>query len=283
MPRPPRPFLDPYAGIQPGARIRLRPAMRPPDVAVGHGRRRTAAPAAGAVRCRARIGRTARRIQAFDHQQQRGILAVDLRPIPRSARHHVGSRSRSRQRYGMTLFGQATLAARRLVEAGSIFVTVFWDACGDNNAAWDTHYQHFPRMKDICCPASMRPSRRLILDLETRGLLDETLVLCFSEHGRTAKIDSVPGGWPQSLVANLLRRLCRGRHGRRTGRRQDRQERRHVVDGRCRPRTSWPPPITCWASTRTRPSRTVPAGHCPLWRKGRWCRRCWPETLDTRR
>ena len=45
-----------------------------------------------------------------------------------------------RERYGMTLFGQSLLAARRLVEAGGRFVTVFWDAYGDATAGWDTFY-----------------------------------------------------------------------------------------------------------------------------------------------
>src|SRR5207247_1228028 len=51
---------------------------------------------------------------------------------------------RVRERYGMTLFGQAALAARRLVEAACKFVTVFFDAYGLNAGDWDTHYNHFP-------------------------------------------------------------------------------------------------------------------------------------------
>ena len=44
----------------------------------------------------------------------------------------------------MTLFGQAALAARRLVEAGCKFVTVFWDAYGLFAGGWDTHYTTSP-------------------------------------------------------------------------------------------------------------------------------------------
>ena len=44
-----------------------------------------------------------------------------------------------RESYGMTVFGQAALAARRLVEAGSRFVTVFWDEFGLAGSGWDTH------------------------------------------------------------------------------------------------------------------------------------------------
>ena len=100
-----------------------------------------------------------------------------------------------RERYGMTLFGQACLAARRLVEAGTKFVTVFWDGYGQfGNCAWDTHNNHFPRLREYLLPGFDRAYPALIDDLRERGLLDETLVLCLSEHGRTPQIDSRPKG-----------------------------------------------------------------------------------------
>ena len=82
-----------------------------------------------------------------------------------------------REAYGMTLFGQSCLAARRLVEAGTKFVTVFWDAYGLNAGSWDTHDNHFARLKDFLLPVFDQAFSALILDLEQRGLLDETLVL----------------------------------------------------------------------------------------------------------
>jgi hypothetical protein len=98
---------------------------------------------------------------------------------------------RSRERYGMTLFGQSCLAARRLVEAGCRFVTVFWDGYGQfANCAWDTHQNHFPRLKDYLLPGFDAAYSALIADLDDRGLLDETLVVWLSEHGRTPRIDS---------------------------------------------------------------------------------------------
>jgi hypothetical protein len=99
-----------------------------------------------------------------------------------------------RESYGMTLFGQASLAARRLVEAGSRFVTVFWDEYGLAGSGWDTHWNHFDRMKDELTPGFDRALYGLITDLESRGLLDETLVLCLSEHGRTPKLTRAAGG-----------------------------------------------------------------------------------------
>ena len=95
----------------------------------------------------------------------------------------------------MTLFGQFCLAARRLVEAGARFVTVFWDPFGPHGASvWDTHSNHFPRLKNYLLPIFDQSYSALITDLDERGLLDETMVLCTSEHGRTPKIDSKPPG-----------------------------------------------------------------------------------------
>ncbi len=100
-----------------------------------------------------------------------------------------------RERYGHTLFGQSCLAARRLIESGSRFVSVFWDAYGTYfSGAWDTHQNHYPRMKQYLLPGFDAAFSALILDLEQRGLLDDTLVLCLSEHGRTPQIDSKPVG-----------------------------------------------------------------------------------------
>jgi hypothetical protein len=113
-----------------------------------------------------------------------------------------------RESYGMTLFGQAALTARRLVEAGSRFVTVFWDEYGLAGSAWDTHWDHYPRMKDELLPGLDGALAGLLADLDARGLLDETLVLCLSEHGRTPKLQTnVSGGgrdhWSQCYSALL--------------------------------------------------------------------------------
>lgn len=100
-----------------------------------------------------------------------------------------------RERYGATLFGQSCLCARRLVEAGSKFVTVFWDGYGQfAGCGWDTHANHYPRLKEYLLPGFDRAFPALLLDLESRGLLDETLVIWMSEHGRTPKIDPKPKG-----------------------------------------------------------------------------------------
>jgi hypothetical protein len=107
-----------------------------------------------------------------------------------------------RERYGMTLFGQASLVARRLLEAGTQFVTVLWDEFELVNSAWDTHYYHYELMREQLCPGLDRALSTLVLDLEERGMLDDTLIVVTTEHGRTPKLENVPGGgrghWAQA-------------------------------------------------------------------------------------
>lgn len=95
----------------------------------------------------------------------------------------------TRDLYGMTLFGQSCLAARRLIDAGTRLTSVFWDEYGLAGDAWDTHDDHYPRMKEQLLPGFDLAFSGLIRDLEQRGMLDETLVVCLSEHGRTPKLN----------------------------------------------------------------------------------------------
>lgn len=99
-----------------------------------------------------------------------------------------------RESYGMTLFGQAALSGRRLLEAGCEFVSVFWDEYKVVNTAWDTHFNHFSRLENELLPGFDAAVSSLLLDLESRGLLDETLVLCLTEHGRTPRINRADRG-----------------------------------------------------------------------------------------
>jgi arylsulfatase A-like enzyme len=102
----------------------------------------------------------------------------------------------------MTLFGQSCLTARRMLDAGTRLVSVFWDEYGLAGDAWDTHWNHFPRMTDQLLPGLDKAFSGLIVDLDQRGQLDDTLVVCISEHGRTPKINSAKGGgrdhWSQA-------------------------------------------------------------------------------------
>ena len=85
-----------------------------------------------------------------------------------------------RQRYGKTRLGQSCLVARKLVEAGVPFVNV-------RMTGWDTHKKHFQKM-DTMLPQLDKALSALIADLDARGLLDSTIVLCGGEFGRTPKV-----------------------------------------------------------------------------------------------
>lgn len=89
-----------------------------------------------------------------------------------------------RDEYGRHLFGQSTLMARRLVEAGVRFVTVHYD-CVDGYS-WDSHRSSHHLEKHLL-PTFDQALSALLVDLEERGILDETLVVAMGEMGRTPK------------------------------------------------------------------------------------------------
>ncbi len=196
---------EPYMGITPESRFELSTAT---DLAAGMtldrlDRRRSLARQFDAARAdldRGAAGQSLDRYRQMAYSligSEKVRTALDLGREPRALR----------ESYGMTVFGQAALAARRLVEAGSRFVSVFWDEYGLAGSGWDTHWDHYPRMKDELCPGFDKALYGLLTDLDARGLLDETLVLVLSEHGRTPKIQSVKGGgrdhWSQVYSAVL--------------------------------------------------------------------------------
>jgi hypothetical protein len=92
-----------------------------------------------------------------------------------------------REQYGMTLFGQSCLAARRLLEAGGKFVTVCWDEYGLVNTGWDTHVHMRSRLKEELGPGFDSAFASLLGDLSQRGMLEDTAIVVVSEHGRTPK------------------------------------------------------------------------------------------------
>ena len=94
-----------------------------------------------------------------------------------------------REKYGMTLFGQSCLTARRLLEAGCGLVSVFWDEYVIVNTAWDTHSRQPTRLRNELHPGLDAGLSSLLTDLNSRGMLDDTLVMCLTEHGRTPKLN----------------------------------------------------------------------------------------------
>jgi hypothetical protein len=107
----------------------------------------------------------------------------------------------TRERYGETVNGMSLLAARRLVESGVPFVTVFWRGDPDrlnkkcaSGGGWDTHGNNFNCLKEDLLPEFDRGFSALIEDLSDRGLLDTTLLLVTSEMGRKPKIGDPRSG-----------------------------------------------------------------------------------------
>ncbi len=101
-----------------------------------------------------------------------------------------------RDRYGKNPFGQSVLLARRLVEAGVRLVQVNWNRGADEppaNPCWDSHVNESARLKTVLAPPMDRAHSALVEDLHARGLLDETLVVCMAEFGRTPRLDGGGG------------------------------------------------------------------------------------------
>jgi hypothetical protein len=180
-------IFDPYLGIAPDSRFEIAPeAELPPDITLDRlqqrrslleqfDRARRLADDSAAVRTMDR--QSALAFSLVNSAQIR--TALDLQREPRGLR----------DAYGMTLFGQATLQARRLVEAGCRFVTVIWDEFGQLNSGWDTHVDQRDRLRNDLLPGLDLAFSALIQDLEDRGLLDDTLVLVMSEMGRTPRLE----------------------------------------------------------------------------------------------
>jgi hypothetical protein len=184
------PYRDPYAGVRPDdCRFPLGVDRLSEDVPLGRLSQRE-----GLLRQVDLVSRSLDQPEAlrrFD-RHQRQALALMQTSATRDALDLGREPIAMRERYGMHLFGQATLAARRLVQAGTKFVTVFWDDYHHLQSAWDTHNWHFPKMRNLLCPGLDQTFTALIEDLRVRGLLDETLVVCMSEHGRTPVIRDGP-------------------------------------------------------------------------------------------
>lgn len=193
---------DPYVGCTAESYFRLASTALPPELTLDRLHRRMSL-LEQFDQARRAFEHSERSLTLDQFQQQAYSLlqssqvaeALDVRKEPAA----------TRELYGHTLFGQACLAARRMLEAGTRLVSVFWDEYGLAGDAWDTHWNHFPRMTEQLLPPFDKAFSGLILDLEQRGLLDDTLVVCLSEHGRTPKLNNAQGGgrdhWSQAYSA----------------------------------------------------------------------------------
>ncbi len=123
-------------------------------------------------------------VLAFDEYFQQGHSLVTS-PEAQKAFDISLESPETRERYGRDGFGQRCLLARRLVEAGVPFITVY-------DGGWDHHSDIFGALRKRL-PAWDNSVATLIQDLKERGLLDSTLVVALGEFGRTPKIATLPG------------------------------------------------------------------------------------------
>jgi hypothetical protein len=146
--------------------------------------------------------------QAFDllrSAQARQAFDLEREPVP------------VRDRYGRSQFGQSVLLARRLVEAGVSLVQVNWYRGPDeppDNPCWDSHAQESARLKTALAPPMDCAFSALLEDLSERGMLDETLVVCLAEFGRTPRMNARGGRdhWGSVFSVALAGGGVRGGH-----------------------------------------------------------------------
>jgi uncharacterized protein (DUF1501 family) len=130
-------------------------------------------------------------VQAMDRFAQEAYEFVSG-PAARRAFDIGKEDPRLRDRYGRHTWGQSTLLARRLVEAGATFVTVHF-------GGWDHHWNLKAGMESYL-PIVDSAVAALFEDLDERGLLETTLVVLCGEFSRTPRMnDGGNGGPPGSM------------------------------------------------------------------------------------
>jgi hypothetical protein len=123
-------------------------------------------------------------VAAYDDNYEQGYELV-LTPDAQKAFDIAKEPEDLRERYGRNSFGQRALLARRLVESGVPFVTIY-------DGGWDHHSDLFGALATRL-PSWDQTVATLISDLDQRGLLETTMVIALGEFGRTPKISTLPG------------------------------------------------------------------------------------------
>jgi hypothetical protein len=125
--------------------------------------------------------------KAFDLlRSPQARAAFDLKKEPEAAR----------DRYGRHQFGQSCLLARRLVEAGVGLVQVNWFRGPEEPSdapCWDSHAREGLRLRTVLVPPMDQAFSALLEDLHQRGMLEETLIVCMAEFGRTPRMNRAGG------------------------------------------------------------------------------------------
>ena len=150
--------------------------------------------------------------RGFDGYYDRAIGMLQS-PKLRKAFNLATEPANARETYGRSTYGQSCLLARRLVEAGTKFVTVYFSPSiggqSTTEGGWDTHgFNHtrmFPIVEKFHLPITEQTLPTLLNDLDERGLLDTTLVVWMGEFGRTPNINKNVSRdhWPQCYTTLL--------------------------------------------------------------------------------
>lgn len=161
-------------------------------------------------------------IERLDNYQRQALSILESSAVQQAFDIETES-AETHEKYGRHRHGQSVLLARRLVEAGAKFVTVYWghedqdwaDGRGPRpaNNPWDTHRNHFPLLSQSLAPRADQTLAALMEDLAQRGLLDETLVVWMGDFGRTPRISKPWASrdhWPR---ANTILLAGAGLHG----------------------------------------------------------------------
>lgn len=129
----------------------------------------------------------------FDHFYEQGLDLIRSQQA-QEAFDLQREDEKVREQYGRNHFGQRLLLARRLVEVGVSFITVY-------SGGWDHHTNIFEAYKGNHVQEMDRGVAALINDLDARGLLANTLVLLLGEFGRTPKVNKDAGRdhWPGAM------------------------------------------------------------------------------------
>ncbi|TXT37508.1 MAG: hypothetical protein FD138_641 [Planctomycetota bacterium] len=158
----------------------------------------------------------------LDDYQQQALSILESSAVQEAFDIETESAT-THEKYGRHRHGQSVLLARRLIEAGSKFVTVYWghedqdwaDGRGPRpaNNPWDTHRNHFPLLSQTLTPRADQTLAALLEDLAQRGLLDETLVVWMGDFGRTPRISKPWASrdhWPRANTVLLAGAGLRG-------------------------------------------------------------------------
>ena len=165
----------------------------------------------------------------------------------------------TRDRYGRNTFGQSCLLARRLVEAGTRVVEVIWPkVANSDNHSWDHHVDLTKRMRDQSGPMLDTGLSALVEDMDTRGLLEETLLVAVGEFGAVHRKGSAPRATATAPTAAIIGPIATPRFwpapasNAAMSTAVPTRRARPPWNRPCTPASSWPPSITCSASIRPR-------------------------------